>query len=281
MEVSFIIANYNGKEVIEQCVESILKQNYPQEKYEIIVADNNSPDKSWKLVQKYKKIKLIRNKINYGFIKSNNIAVRASSGNFLVFMNNDVTLKDVDWLKKMIARIKEDENLGGIACRILYPVSKKTWYGGAKIYFPGFAKHLDLRKEAYVDYLGLAAGIIRRETGEIYFDENLEMYGEDAEICKRIRKKGFKLLYYPGAIAYHHISESRISENEEYYIQRNRGYYYTKFYGFLSKFIYLIGDILFFFPLFASYRIVRNPKRIKFWKKILKARIDSVRLMLR
>jgi len=281
MEVSFIIANYNGKKVIEQCIESILKQDYPKNKYEIIVTDNNSPDESWKLVQKYKKVRLIRNKKDYGFIKSNNIATRASSGEFLVFMNNDATLAEKDWLKKMITRLKKDKTIGGISCKILYPKSKKVWYGGGKIYFPGFARHLDLKKEAYIDYLGLAAGIIRRETGEIYFDENLGMYGEDSELCKRIRKKGFKLLYYPEAIAYHYISESKISENEEYYIQRNRGYYYTKFYGPLGKVFYLTGDILFFFPLFAIYRIMRNPKRIKFWKKILKARIDSIKLVLK
>ena len=280
MEVSFVIANYNGKEVIEQCIESILNQDYPKKDYEIIVTDNNSPDESWKLVQKYKKVKLIRNKENYGFIKSNNIATRASSGEFLVFMNNDVTIEK-DWLKKMISRIKKDEKLGGIGCKILYSRSKKTWYGGGKVYFPGFGRHLDLKKEDYVDYLGLAAGIIRRSTGEIYFDDNLGMYGEDADICKRIRRKGYKLLYYPEAIAYHHIDESRISENEEYYIQKNRGYYYTKFYNLLGKILYLAGDIIFFFQLFTAYRITRNPKRIRFWKKILKARIDSIKLILK
>lgn len=280
MEVSFIIANYNGKETIEKCIESILKQDYPKKDYEIIVTDNVSPDESWRLVQKYKKVKLIRNKKNYGFIKSNNIAVSASKGEFLVFMNNDVELIEKDWLKKMIVRLKKDKNLGGISCKLIYP-SGKTWYGGGKVYFPGFAKHLDLKKEGYVDYLGLAAAIIRRATGEIYFDETLGMYGEDTELCKRIRKKGDKLLYYPYATAYHYVKERRISENEEYGIQKNRVYYYTKFYGAIGKVIYLIGDILFFFPLFTIYRIFKDPRRIKFWKKILKARIDSIGLMLR
>jgi len=280
MDVSFIIANYNGKGIIEQCVNSILKQDYPKNKYEIIVVDDNSPDKSWELVQKYKKVKLIKNKKNYGFTKSNNIAMKVSSGEFLALINNDVTLEK-DWLKKMISRIKKDKNLGGIGGKILYFKSKKVWYGGGKVYFPGFGKHLNLKKESYVDYLGLAAGIIKRSTGEIYFDENLGMYGEDSEICKRIRRKGFKLLYYPEAIAYHHIDESRISENEEYYIQKNRGYYYTKFYNPFEKTLYLIGDILLFFPLFTVYRIIKNPKRSKFWRGTLKARIDSIKLMLK
>ncbi|HUS50934.1 MAG TPA: glycosyltransferase family 2 protein [Candidatus Paceibacterota bacterium] len=279
MEISFIIANYNGKETIEKCIESILKQNYPKNKYEIIVTDNVSPDESWKLVQKYKKVKLIRNKKNYGFIKSNNLAVKSSSGKFLVFMNNDVELIEKNWLRILIGRLKKDEMLGGICCKIIYP-SGKIWYGGGKVYFPGFAKHLKLEKEGYVDYLGLAAGIIRRETGEIYFDEKLGMYGEDTELCKRIRKKGYKLLYYPYVTAHHYIKEKKISENEEYGIQKNRGYYYTKFYGLIGKILYLIGDILFFFPLFTIYRIIKYPRRIKFWKKILKARIDSIKLML-
>jgi len=279
MEVSFIIANYNGKDVIEQCIRSILMQNYPREKYEIIVADNNSPDESWKLVKKFRGVKLIRNKENYGFVRSNNIAVKASSGEFLVFMNNDASLIGKNWLTKMVSRIKEDKNIGGIGCKILYP-SGKTWYGGGKIYFPGFAKHLDLKKESYVDYLGLAAGIIRRSTGEIYFDEKFIMYAEDADICKRIRMKGYKLLYYPEVTAYHHISNSRISKNEEYYSNRNIGYYYTKYYSSPLKILYFLADVAIFFQIRVLYRLIRNPKRIIFWKEILKARFSSIKLML-
>jgi GT2 family glycosyltransferase len=280
VEVSFAIVNYNGKNIIQKCLDSILMQDYPKEKYEIIVVDNNSPDESWKIIKKYKKVKLIKNKENSGFAKGNNIAVKNSKGKYIVYMNNDVALIEKDWLKKMILRLKKDGGLGGIGCRILYP-SGKTWYGGGKVYFPGFAKHLDLKKEAFVDYLGLAAGIIRRSAGEIYLDESIYMYGEDTEICKRIIRKGYKLLYYPDVTAYHYITKDRISQNEEYGIQKNRAYHYTKFYNLPKKILYFIGDFFLFFPGFALYRIVRNPRRIKFWRKIIKARFDSIKLIFK
>jgi len=280
MKVSFVIVNYNGRKTLKKCIQSILNQRFPKNQMEVIVIDNNSPDKSWRLVEKNKKIKLIRCKKNGGFAKGNNIGIKKSSGEYVALINNDVVIEK-DWLRKMFAKIK-DKDVGIVGCKILYSSSNKVWFGGGKIYFPGFARHLNLKEERYVDYIAFAAVLLDKKIfSRGYLDENLFMYGEDSELCKRIKGKGFKILYYPGTIAYHCIKNNRISNIEEYYIQRNRAYYYTKFYGFLGKRVFLIGDLLLFFPLFAIYRVIKNPKRIKFWKEILKARLDSIKLILK
>jgi len=279
MKVSFIIVNYNGKKTIKKCIESILNQDFKKSQMEIIVVDNNSTDKSLELIKKLDRIKIIRCKKNYGFSKGNNIGIKKAKGEYVALINNDVTIEK-NWLKKMVQKIKQ-RDIGIVGCKIIYPTGK-IWFGGGKIYFPGFAKHLNLEKEKEVEFVSFAAVILKSYLlKKELLDENLFMYGEDSELCKRIRLKGFKIIYYPEAIAYHHIKEDRISKNEEYNIQKNRAYYYTKFYGFIGKIIYLIADILLFFSLFAIYRIIKNPKRIRFWKEILKARIDSIKLILK
>ena len=97
MKVSFIIVNYNGKDCIEECIDSILHQNFPKNQIEVIVVDNNSTDWSWKLIENYRNIKLIRCNKNYGFAKGNNIGIKKCSGRFIALINNDVAIeKDIE-----------------------------------------------------------------------------------------------------------------------------------------------------------------------------------------
>lgn len=281
MKVSFVIVNYNGAETLEMCIASLKQQNFDKEEMEIILVDNNSPDKSVDKIKPEKMIKIIRNKENLGFAGGNNVGIKQSKGEFVALINNDVTLKK-DWTKKMIEKIESDEKIGIVGSKILYYSSKKLWFGGGKIVFPGFAKHMDYPSEREVDYLAFASIIFRNNMKNAkYLDENLFLYGEDSEMCKRIKKMGFKVVYFPEAIAYHHIKEDRISANEEYYISRNRAYYYTKFYNLPGKVIFCIFDIVLFYQVFLIYRIMKDPRRIKFIWKIIKARVDSIPLMFK
>jgi GT2 family glycosyltransferase len=279
--VSFIIVNYNGEKTLRKCLKSVVNQDFAKEKMEIIVVDNNSSDKSERIVKKFKGVKLIKNKRNVGFCKGNNIGIKVSKGSFIALINNDAVLEK-KWCGKMIEKISGDEKIGVLGCRINYGDSEEIWAAGAEIIFPGFAKHLKLNEEKEVDYVAFAAALIRKSSLKNGgFDEKFFMYGEDAEMCKRIRLKGFRVVLYPRAIARHYVEKNRVSANEEYYINRNRAYYYTKFYSMPLKILYFIADILLFFNIFLIYRIFREPRRIKFFNKIIKSRIDSISLMLK
>ena len=283
MDVSFIVPNYNGMRTLKKCLDSLLNQNYPKNKFEIIVIDDCSKNNDLEFLKTYSKlgkIRLIENERNLKFVKTTNRGIKASKGKFVALINNDIVLEK-DWLKKMMDKINTKINIGIVGCKILYPNSKKVWFGGAKVYFPGFVKHLNLGKEKEVDYVAFSAALIRKSAlnGQ-KLDEKLIMYWEDSILCKSVKKKGFRIVYYPNAVAYHYIDEKRISANEEFFIQRNRGYYYTKYYSFSGKTVYIIADLLFFFPLFGLYRILTNPKRVYFLKEIFKARLSSVKLMM-
>lgn len=279
MKCSFIILNYNGKDCIENCIESVLNQNTSKHLFEIIVVDNNSQDGSAELVKQYPDVKLIERNINDGYAKGNNIGIKESSGEYIALINNDITLEP-DWLKKMMRKMDSDKEIGILGCTIYYSYSGEIWNAGGKIYFPGFAKNLKLEEEGETGWVAFSAMMMKRNMNEL-LDENLFMYYEDNELCKRVRRKGWKVYLNDNAFAFHHIKKGKVSANEEYNVNTNRAYYYTKYYPLWGKILYLIGDLIFFFPLFVLYRLIKNKKRIKFWKQILKARIDSVPLMFK
>lgn len=89
---SVCIANFNGLEVLEACLDSVLAQtcNFP---VEIIVYDDVSPDRSWKLVaDKYPEVRLLVGEVNVGFCVANNRMVEVARGRYVLLLNNDAEL---------------------------------------------------------------------------------------------------------------------------------------------------------------------------------------------
>ena len=87
--ISIIIINFNGKEFLKNCLDSIEGQKL--DSYEIILVDNNSTDDSIRFVEdNYSSVRLIKNKENLGFSEANNIGYKASKGDYILFINNDI-----------------------------------------------------------------------------------------------------------------------------------------------------------------------------------------------
>jgi GT2 family glycosyltransferase len=279
--VSIIILSYNGEKVLKKCLESVLNLNFNKKDLEVILVENNSQDKSLKIAEGYKRIKIIKNKSNLGFAAGNNIGINIAKGKYIVLLNNDATLER-NWLKKLIPILEKDKKIGVIGGKIKYK-NEKTWFSGAKVYFGGFVRHNYLGdKSGECDYVACAAVILKKSVLEKVglFDESFFLYGEDAELCMRIKKAGYKIFYNPNAVSYHLIEEKRMSSHEEYYEQRNRVYLYAKNLGFM-KIPYLLLDLFFLFPIFWLNRILKNPRKIKFLRESLKARIDSISMVLK
>ncbi|MDE1848640.1 MAG: glycosyltransferase family 2 protein, partial [Nanoarchaeota archaeon] len=219
IEVSFIIVNYNGGETLERAIRSIKEQNFSEDKREIILVDNNSGDGSADEFADDKSITLIRSDENLGFAGGNNLGIDKSSGKYLALINNDVLL-DRDWTRKIVSKMNSDYKIGIIGNEIFLRDTGIVWHGGAKIFFPGFVKHLNIKKESEMNFVNFASVMIRRDAN-VRFDENFFMYYEDVDYCRQIMKKGLKIVYMPEAKSYHFIKPRRASAAEEYYINRN------------------------------------------------------------
>jgi len=91
--VSIIIVNYNGKEFLQKCLESIISNNYKN--FEIILVDNNSKEDTVNFVKKnYPDVFIIELDKNYGYAKPNNIGAKKANGDFLYFLNNDTIISN-------------------------------------------------------------------------------------------------------------------------------------------------------------------------------------------
>lgn len=122
---SIIILNYKGEKVIEGCINSLLKLNYPKGHFEIIVVDNHSNDKSDQILKKlageHSNIKLIFLNKNLGFSKGNNIGIKKAKGKFVALINNDSIL-DKNWLKESVKTLSKDPTTFAVNSKIyLYP----------------------------------------------------------------------------------------------------------------------------------------------------------------
>jgi len=272
MLVSVIILNYNGARTINECVKSVLNSSLKD--LEVIVVDNASFDKSLNLIKKYK-VKVIRNKKNYGYAEGNNIGIRKARGKYIFLLNNDAYV-DKNCLRNLLKNVKEDTGAAG--CKIYYYKSRKMWFSGGHEYIAGIVNnHYLNNKRGYCDYVSGCAMLLRKSIlnkvgllNKKYFT-----YFEETELCRRIRKAGYKILYEPRAIVYHDIKKDRLSSNEVYHMFRNRVWYTlgNKKY----KLFWKILDFFLFYPLFTLYQVYKNKKVLYYTKEILRARIDSLK----
>ena len=118
-KVSIIIINYNGKELLEKCLESLFKVDY--DNFEIILVDNNSTDGTMEFVTKnYPSIIIIKLDSNKGFAEPNNIGSKIAKGEYLLFLNND-TVVTPDFISKMIKVVENDKKIGICQSLLLKP----------------------------------------------------------------------------------------------------------------------------------------------------------------
>lgn len=213
--VSVVILNYNGLEylkgILQECLESVLKSNYPN--LEVIFVDNGSTDGSADFVAKnYPKIKIIKNNRNLGFSEGFNMGIRASKGKYIALLSNDMTV-DPNWLNPIITLMEKDQKIGLAGFKRLVLGTKNFIDGiGGNLYLCGRARSIgrEIDRGQYdriiedLDFIG-GAMVLRRETLKKtgLFDPYLFIFSEDIDLCYRIRKHGYKVIYVPQSIIYH------------------------------------------------------------------------------
>ena len=122
---SIIVLNYQGEELIESCLNALRGLNYPHNRYEIIVVDNHSKDKSTEILTRMKaegkEIKLIFLDKNFGFSKGNNVGIKQAKGEFVALINNDCIVNR-DWLREAVKTALKDKKIFAVTSKILlYP----------------------------------------------------------------------------------------------------------------------------------------------------------------
>lgn len=213
--VSIIILSYNTKALLKTCLDSIYK-NIKSIEFEVIVVDNASKDESCKMVKsEFPKVILIENKINLGFSKGINIGAKKAKGTYLLFLNSDTEILK-DKFRDMLSIFDKDKKIGIAGGSLVnQDGSKQRSFG--KFYnllniinLLIFGERFNFAKKGlnsikYVDWVSggfmlVDKNIFQNISG---FDEQIFMYMEDVELCYRVKKLGYKVLFYPDAEALH------------------------------------------------------------------------------
>lgn len=246
MMFSVIIVNYNTKNLLKNCLNSIFEKINNND-FEIIIVDNNSQDGSIEMLKNnfISKIKLIENKENFGFGTANNIGANIAKGDYLFFLNSDIVVKKN--ILKNIEKVLKNKNIGAISPRLVlqnmenqehaygdFPLLLNLFFGKLK------RKAKDEKNIIYTDWISGAALVIRRNIFKSIggFDENFFMYFEDIDLCKRVKKEGYIIAVCKDILIVHlgGKSISNSLERKKYYY-RSQDYFYKKYYGFLGMIV--------------------------------------------
>ncbi|MBP7963929.1 MAG: glycosyltransferase [Caldilineaceae bacterium] len=224
--VSIIILNFNGLIHLDPCFKSLAQTDYPGP-LELILVDNGSTDPSVEHMERYHPaVRLIANTANLGFTGGNNQGAEIATGDYLVFLNNDMRVEP-DWLRHLIAPMQPESGLICTGAKILRWDGKAVDFVGGKINFTGhgFQKEFGAPYTAmsYQDVVDLpfacgGAMCIRRDVyREIGgFDPDFFAYFEDVDLGYRLWALGYRVQFAPQAVVYHrhHGTSDRIATHQ-------------------------------------------------------------------
>lgn len=236
-KLSIIILNWNTRELLEQCLESIYA-TAPECVFEVIVVDNNSTEDIGGIETKFQQILLIRNEYNYGFAVGNNIGYRASTGSYVMTLNPD-TLMFPGTIERLLSVLENDGSVG-IAVPVL---SEKKAHPSDHSFFNLYFVSMIFRKvrkllerfrhgrtEPFdVEYIGGTGYICRRAilAEDKMFREDYFLFGEEYQLCRETTKKGFKIRIIPASRIEHFTSVTYKSDADRLAIATRLGFAIT------------------------------------------------------
>lgn len=222
---SVFILNWNGRALIEECLNSVYAQTYPAERVEVI--DNGSTDNSVAFVrQRFPQTTVRENGGNLGYAAGNNAALRDLSSDVALLLNPDVILS-TDFLSVMAEALVADPSIGIAGAKLWYPGGEVIQHGGGYITHPRAipghygigerdkGQHDTPRDVAYVIGAALAA---RRDVLKRIglLDERFFLYYEDVDLCARARAAGYRVIYLPAATGVHVESATTVKGSFSY-----------------------------------------------------------------
>lgn len=255
IDLSIIILSYNTKDLLRQCLNSITQTLPPNT--ELIVVDNNSRDGSQEMVKEYLpcrqagkilnagySIQLIENKDNLGYAKGNNTGLKHAHGKYILFLNSDTEVFK-GALEEAVEFMEKNPDVGALSAKTLLvsgkmdpdchrgfptPWASLTYFFGLEKLFPKsrifghYHKfYLDLNKNHEIDAGAGAFMVIPREIIDQVgiWDESYFFYGEDLDFFYRIKKAGYKVVFYARPLLKHYKGASSGLRKESKSIAKN------------------------------------------------------------
>jgi len=305
MDVSIIIVNFNTKQLLSNCINSVYEHT-KDITFEIIVSDNGSTDGSIEMIEStFPQVILIKNNVNLGFGAANNKGLKIAKGKYIFYLNSDTILLNnaVKLFFDYFEKHAEQENLGALGCNLLDENLKITNSGGT---FPtnsfiitnliGDYKQIIKRtlffflpdsfsitkgkkikphfveKTGNVDYI-IGADLFLPNNEDARYDENFFLYFEDTDLNMRLHKKSKnrKLILEPKIQHLEHKS-NKVKSKLLYYSSFSKIHYTISAIKFLRKYYnntasIFISKLLVTLSWISPFLIKTNFKYLKeIWK---------------
>jgi len=227
---SIVIPNWNGQHFLQVCLDSLRAQTYPN--IEVIIVDNASTDGSQEYIREnYPEVKLVELPENRGFTGACNAGMEAAQGGIISLLNNDTEV-DPNWVQAVVDTFQRDERVGIVASKMLLFSQRDTLHtAGDGFTFDGRAYNRGVWQKDEgqfdeVEYVFSACGgssAYRKELlDEIgLLDDDFFFLLEDIDLAWRAQLAGWRTLYTPHAIVYHHLSATGGGVTASFYDGRN------------------------------------------------------------
>lgn len=257
VKLSIIIVYYRGRKKLFDCLESI-KKNSPKVKFEVLVVDNSEGSIGEELRNRFSWVTYIKSPYNLGYGAGNNLGVGKSSGEFLLILNPDTLVKPKA-IDNLISFLEKNEDVGIVAPNLVNKEGKIFSQLGSKELtplrgivalsflnklFPNnpisreyWLKDLSMDKKREVDVVPGSAFLIRKSVFEKAgrFDENIFLFFEESDLCRRVKKLGYRLFIIPDAEIVHFWTGAKSgSSNINSIFKKSRFYYFRKHFGLAS-----------------------------------------------
>lgn len=232
MKLSIIIVNYNTAEILNDCLHN-LKNIKDKEfsDFEVIVIDNDSPDNSRQIVENnHTWVTLIKSQ-NKGLSHGYNIGIKNSSGEYILFLGSDAFPQE-SCISSLLAYFEQTPEVGAATCKLIlrdgtldpdahrgFPTPWAALTHFSKLnkifpkssifnqYFLGAANLDEIHEiDLCISHFFFVRASIFKKIG--LWDEDFFLYGEDVDMCFRIKEAGFKIMYIPSCSAIHYKGSS-------------------------------------------------------------------------
>ncbi len=278
MKLTIIIVNWNTRDLLKNCVSSII-QSMNSCDVKIIVVDNNSKDGSREMISlNFPEVSVINSGDNIGFGRANNLGISFAETPLIMVLNPD-TLVMEDTLERMIEFMETNPEVGALGCKIKYAPDQTSSIGSegdvhtlGLQWFPSpftellrilfltdksikllknFLPYKNPHESGYISKLYGTCIMTRREVLDQVgnFDERFFMYGEDVDLCKRIIDGGWKIYYLSEAEIIHLVAGASNGASSQFStlmmcesISQLMQKYYGNFGKISYKLVILIGS---------------------------------------
>ena len=259
MDLSVVIVNYQTFELTKNTINSIFEYDYPFE-LEVIVVDNASSDDSMSRLQDYfgDRVRFIASAENNGFAAGNNQALRVVESRYVLLLNSDTIVWE-NTLESIYNYMEDHKDVGACGCRVLLEngeldkACKRSFPNVKNSFFRLFHIPTNSADDNYnldnlpddeiyeIDCLTGAFMFMRKEALDTagLLDETFFMYGEDIDLCYRIKNSGWKIIYYGESKITHLKGASSKKQKSKliYEFYRAMYIYYKKHHAEESSFI--------------------------------------------